>query len=275
MTISAFLPVFNEEKRIKDTLNSLMWCDEIIVVDKYSTDKTVEIASGFGEKVRIFFMENTNGYDVSELEIFMEKSNSEWAILFTASNIIHPNLTVKIKKKIRDVNFNFDVLHIPFRRFVLGFDDVRSPWHSKLNPIVVRKNAIFIDQNEVHSAIQKRGKHYKFKFHEIECMYHLTHETVDSMMERHIRYWRGEANASDVNLNKSLKGLIKEFVKVCFYKRTFFSGKDGLMLIFAYMSYYMMSYVYKWEKVRGNAYLNYLQIRNNINDEWNKHTPFN
>lgn len=275
MTIAAFLPVFNEEKRIKDTLNSLMWCDEIILVDKHSTDKTVDIASSFGEKVRIFFMENTDAYDVSELEIFIEKSNSEWAILFTASNIIHPNLTAKIKEKIKDIDFNYDVLHIPFRRFVLGFDDKKSPWHSELNPIVLRKTAISLNKNEVHSAIQKRGNHFKFDFNENECMYHLTHETVDSMMERHMRYWRGEANSSDINLNKSLIDLFKEFIKVCFYKRTFLLGKDGFMLIFAYLSYYMMSYVYKWEKVRGKANTNYLQLRNNINNDWENFTQAN
>ena len=275
MTISAFLPVFNEEKRIKDTLESLMWCDEIILVDKHSTDRTVEIASSFGSKVKVHFIENTNAYDVSELDVFLNNSISEWAILFTASNVIHPNLTVKIREKILDVNFNYDVLHVPFRRFVLGFDDIRSPWHSELNPIVLRKNAIVLNKNEVHSAIQKEGKHFRFKSHDIECVYHLTHETVDSMMERHIRYWRGEANSLDINLNKSLKVLLKEFIKVIFYKRTFLSGKDGLMLIFAYLSYFMMSYVYKWEKLQGNAYINYLKIINDISDEWKNHKPVN
>jgi glycosyltransferase involved in cell wall biosynthesis len=272
MTIAAFLPVFNEENRIKDTLDSLMWCDEIIIVDKYSTDRTVQIASGFGEKVSIFQMKNTDAYDVSELEIFMEKSKSDWVILFTASNVIHPNLVIKIKEKIKDVKFNYDVLHIPFRRFVLGLDHKRSPWHSELNPVVLRKTALSLDKNEVHNAIQKKGKHFKFEYDENECMYHLTHETVDSMMVRHMRYWRGEANSLDINLNYSLKILLKEFIRVCFYKKTFVLGKDGLMLIFAYLSYHMMSYVYKWEKLHGNADCNYLQIRNNISKEWGFYT---
>ncbi|MEY3811469.1 MAG: UDP-N-acetylglucosamine 1-carboxyvinyltransferase [Pseudomonadota bacterium] len=171
MTIAAFLPVFNEENRIKDTLDSLMWCDEIIIVDKYSTDRTVQIASGFGEKVSIFQMKNTDAYDVSELEIFMEKSKSDWVILFTASNVIHPNLVIKIKEKIKDVKFNYDVLHIPFRRFVLGLDHKRSPWHSELNPVVLRKTALSLDKNEVHNAIQKKGKHFKFEYDENDSFY--------------------------------------------------------------------------------------------------------
>ncbi len=33
----------NEEDKIEACLSSLTWCDEIIVVDSYSTDRTVEI----------------------------------------------------------------------------------------------------------------------------------------------------------------------------------------------------------------------------------------
>ena len=47
------------------------------------------------------------------------------------------------------------------------------------------------------------------------------------------------------------------------------------MLIFAYLSYFMMSYVYKWEKLQGNAYINYLKIINDISDEWKNHKPVN
>ena len=43
-SISAGLVVFNEEDRLESTLRSVRWCDEIIVVDKQSTDRTREIA---------------------------------------------------------------------------------------------------------------------------------------------------------------------------------------------------------------------------------------
>ncbi|MCM8782697.1 MAG: glycosyltransferase, partial [Candidatus Omnitrophica bacterium] len=41
--ISALVTTYNEERNIKDCLKSIMWADEVVVVDSYSTDKTVEI----------------------------------------------------------------------------------------------------------------------------------------------------------------------------------------------------------------------------------------
>mgnify|MGYP000716468833 CR=1 FL=1 len=49
--ISALIVCFNEEKNIRDCLESLKWCDEIVVVDSYSTDRTVEICRQFTDRV--------------------------------------------------------------------------------------------------------------------------------------------------------------------------------------------------------------------------------
>lgn len=44
----------NEEKNIKECLESVYgWADEIIVVDDESTDRTVEIAKKYADKVLI------------------------------------------------------------------------------------------------------------------------------------------------------------------------------------------------------------------------------
>ena len=41
--ITAIIPTFNEESNIQRALDSVAFADEIIVIDSYSTDKTVEI----------------------------------------------------------------------------------------------------------------------------------------------------------------------------------------------------------------------------------------
>ena len=45
--ISGLIITYNEEKNIREVLECFDFCDEIIVVDSYSTDKTIEIASTF------------------------------------------------------------------------------------------------------------------------------------------------------------------------------------------------------------------------------------
>src|SRR4029079_11013563 len=49
--ISILLPTFNNESSVRDTLESVKWADEILVVDSFSTDNTVQICKDFGARV--------------------------------------------------------------------------------------------------------------------------------------------------------------------------------------------------------------------------------
>ncbi|MFP4176543.1 MAG: glycosyltransferase family 2 protein [Planctomycetota bacterium] len=49
--ISAFVITYNEEDNIQECLDGLRWADEVLVVDSYSDDSTVEIARGIADRV--------------------------------------------------------------------------------------------------------------------------------------------------------------------------------------------------------------------------------
>ena len=49
--ITAIIPTLNEETHIKEAIESVKFADEIIVIDSYSTDKTIEIASNYNVKI--------------------------------------------------------------------------------------------------------------------------------------------------------------------------------------------------------------------------------
>jgi len=51
--ISAILITGNEKENIRDCPESIKWIDEIIVIDPEHSDKTVEIAKGYTEKIYI------------------------------------------------------------------------------------------------------------------------------------------------------------------------------------------------------------------------------
>jgi len=51
--VSGVITAFNEEHNLGECIESMLWCDEIIVVDSYSTDGTPEIAQSY-DKVRFF-----------------------------------------------------------------------------------------------------------------------------------------------------------------------------------------------------------------------------
>ena len=49
--ITAIVLTKNEENNIEKCLKSLLWCDEILVIDDYSSDKTIQLAKKLGAKV--------------------------------------------------------------------------------------------------------------------------------------------------------------------------------------------------------------------------------
>jgi len=49
--LSIVVPTFNEERNIRACLESVRWADEVVVVDSFSTDRTVEIAREFADRI--------------------------------------------------------------------------------------------------------------------------------------------------------------------------------------------------------------------------------
>jgi glycosyltransferase involved in cell wall biosynthesis len=273
MSISAFLPVFNEESRIETTLKTLQWCNEIIVLDKESKDSTRQLSESLG--ARVFTMKNSSAYDASEFDYLLNECKSEWVLLFTASDLIHPKLALEIKRLTSMSDFPYDVIYVPFRRYVLGIETNRSPWYSENAPMVIRKRVVKINKHGVHNALHFDTKrYYKIKNSNEFCMYHLTHTTVDGMMDRHLRYWRGETLASnEQDVKKAFLSVVKSFFIVGVKRMSFLLGWKGVMLGFAYISYFMMAFVYKWERKYSQASSTYDAIKSKVLTDWDNAPP--
>src|SRR5262245_17754055 len=51
LPITALVPMRNEEANIADCLESLQFCDEILVVDSHSSDRSPEMAAALGAQI--------------------------------------------------------------------------------------------------------------------------------------------------------------------------------------------------------------------------------
>ena len=76
--LSILLPTFNCEKSIRDTLDSIKWADEIVVVDSFSTDDTLKIACEYTDQI----------YQKEYLNSAHQKNNS---IKYCSGEWIFPN----------------------------------------------------------------------------------------------------------------------------------------------------------------------------------------
>ena len=49
--VSVYVLAYNEEAKIEDCIKSVLWADEVVLIDSHSTDKTAQIAEELGAKV--------------------------------------------------------------------------------------------------------------------------------------------------------------------------------------------------------------------------------
>jgi glycosyltransferase involved in cell wall biosynthesis len=84
--ISVVINTLNEEANLPHALGSVCsWVDEIVVVDMYSEDRTVEIAREFGAKV--FFHERVGFADPARA-FAMEQATGDWILILDADEMI-------------------------------------------------------------------------------------------------------------------------------------------------------------------------------------------
>ena len=82
--LSVLIITKNEEKNIRRCLESIQWADEIIVVDTFSSDKTVAICREFTDKV---FQKNWTGYGPQK-NFCASKAKNRWVLNVDADEII-------------------------------------------------------------------------------------------------------------------------------------------------------------------------------------------
>ena len=95
--ITAIILTFNEEKHIARCIESLQSvCTRIVLIDSYSTDRTVEIAKGLGAEILSHAWENNYAkqlnWGIQAADIY-----SEWTLRIDADEFLSPELQEEIK----------------------------------------------------------------------------------------------------------------------------------------------------------------------------------
>ncbi len=101
--ISAVILTKDEEKNLQECLESVKWCDEVILIDDNSTDRTLEIAKKFGAKV---FTHSLNNDFAAQRNFGLEKVMGEWVLFVDADERISPDLKKEIMETIKKNNVN-------------------------------------------------------------------------------------------------------------------------------------------------------------------------
>jgi glycosyltransferase involved in cell wall biosynthesis len=96
--ISAIVLSHNDENSIGRTLASLTWCDELIVIDDFSTDKTVDITEKYNATVYQKHLENDFA---AQRNFALTKAAGEWILFVDSDEVVSEELAKEIQEAIK------------------------------------------------------------------------------------------------------------------------------------------------------------------------------
>lgn len=108
MKLSAVVLVKNEEKNIIDCLEALYFCDEIIIIDDYSVDRTPEIIERYSKEhdtVKIFKRKLENDFS-AQRQFGIEKTTNDWVMFVDSDERITEELATEIKENLSTPDFD-------------------------------------------------------------------------------------------------------------------------------------------------------------------------
>jgi glycosyltransferase involved in cell wall biosynthesis len=122
--ISVYILAFNEAEKISETIASVRWADEVVVVDSWSTDGTTELATGMGAKVvQVKF----NGY--GDLRSHAVRAcTHDWIFSLDSDERCTPEAAQEIIKLINSQDA-MDAYWTPRRNFFMGRWILYSGWY--------------------------------------------------------------------------------------------------------------------------------------------------
>jgi len=154
MKISAVIIAFNEEERLPAALDSVRGvADEIVVVDSFSTDRTLEIAKA--AQVRVW---QNRFEDYGQQKNFaMGKASHEWILNLDADERVSPELkNAIIELKEKKMPETVAAFAIKRKTFYLGRWIRHSGWYPDRKIRLFKKSAAAW-QGRIHEKLQVTG----------------------------------------------------------------------------------------------------------------------
>jgi len=145
-SISVYIIAYNESEKISAAINSVLWADEIVVVDSHSQDNTASIASELG--ARVVQVQFRGFGDLRNRA--MAACSHEWIFSLDSDERCTPEARDEILKTIEDPQA-VDAYYIPRRNFFMGRWIKHSGFYPDYRqPQLFRKGALRFKDDPVH-----------------------------------------------------------------------------------------------------------------------------
>lgn len=246
--LSITVITLNEEMNIVPCLESARWVDEIVVLDSGSTDRTVDFARQFTDRVLLVPWE---GFGKTKNRA-IEAASSPWIFVLDADERITPPLRQEIEQIIQ-ADGPLDGYRVPRRNHFCGRFIKYLGWYPDYSIRLFRKAKGRFTEREVHESVAIEGRVGTLQ----QPMLHYTYNSISDFVLRMDRYSMLAARELVRRGQRPLPGEMVwrpflTFLKLYFLQRGFLEGRDGYTLAFLYSTYNFLKY-YKFRELRQKS----------------------
>lgn len=241
--LTACIITLNEEAQIADCLRSLDFCDEIIVVDSHSTDRTREIAASLGARV---IERDWPGYR-SQKQFAVDAATHDWVLSLDADERLSPELAADIRR-LRETPAGSEVgYRMPRMTRYFGEWIRHGDWYpDRLLRLFDRRHCKF-GGHEVHEKVEADGPLGALT----HPILHDSYESLDDQLAKLQRYARLMAESQHARGRRA--GLIEvfgnpfwRFFRAYFLRAGFLDGWRGLVIALIEANYVRQKYLRLW-----------------------------
>ncbi len=243
--ISAVIITKNEEQNIERCIKSLQWCDEIVVVDSGSTDRTVEIAKNYGCKV---VETEWLGYGKTK-RLAVNSASHDWILSIDADEEVADESVRPIKKAIEEGKYN--AFKVQIKSFYLGRLIKHSGWANEFKLRIFNRRFGNYNEAVVHESVVIEGEKPKLD----AFFYHYTYPTLEKHCEKANRYSTLQGKEMFEKGKKYPMILfpffaLNKFFTMYFFQLGFLDGKEGFVLASVSACGVFMKYAKYWKLKR-------------------------
>ena len=238
MRITATIISYNEQRNIARAIESLRCCDEIVVVDSGSTDRTAEIAAGLGARV---IESPWPGY-ARQKNLAAEHASHDWILSIDADEALSEALEAEIWQ-IKKNGPQFDAYTMPRLAKYLGRWILHSGWYPDRKVRLYNRHKAKWVGEFVHESVIVEGR----VGHLESDLLHFTCDSLSEHLKTMDRYttlaaeqhvWLG----GRVGLRHLLLVPIWTFWRTLVFKRGFMDGIEGLTIAYMAALYNFVKY---------------------------------
>lgn len=241
--ISVAIICKNEENYIEDCLKSILFADDIVVVDSESSDNTVEICKKYTDKI---FIKKWVGFK-AQREFAIENTKHDWVLVLDADERCSVELKEEIISYLKSDNIGFNGFKLPRKNFFLGKWIKHGGWYPGYQYRFFNKKYATITDRLVHEGFEIKGNIGIMK----GDILHYTVNSISEYMTKVNHYStlqaREKVNKRTVKFKDLLLRPIAAFFVQFFIRGGFKDGIHGLMVTNFDVITNMLTYMKIWE----------------------------